>query len=70
MVVVLAVLVIIAGVAHQGGWWFVSFVNVWGLIGDERVRDGLVVGSGREDDVAETVRKARLVWVVLLAGLE
>ena len=30
----IAVLFIIAGVAHQGGWGVVSFVNVWGLIGD------------------------------------
>jgi hypothetical protein len=42
----------------------VSFVNVWGLIGDERVRDGLVVGSSRDDDVAETVRKVGVGVVV------
>ncbi len=41
-----------------------SFVNVWGLIGDERVRDGLVVGSSRDDDVAETVRKVGVGVVV------
>ena len=46
-----------------------SFVNVWGLIGDERVRDGLAVGSGREDDVAETVRKVGVGVVVARVGV-
>ena len=55
---------VIAGVAHQGGWAFASFVNVGGLIGDETVRDGPVAGSGMEDAVAETVRKVGVGVVV------
>ena len=46
-----------------------SFVNVWGLIGDERIRDGLVAGSGREDDGAETVRKVGVGRVVGRVGV-
>ena len=43
------------------------FVNVWGLIGDEQVRDERVTGSSRGDEVAEAVRKVGVgvaVWRV------
>ena len=46
-----------------------SFVNVWGWIGDERVRDGLIVGSGRGYDVAETVRKGGVGVAVARVGV-
>ena len=45
------------------------FVNVWGLIGDERIRDGRVAGSSREHDVAETVRKVGVGGVVWRVGV-
>jgi hypothetical protein len=39
------------------------------VIGDKRIRDGRVAGSGREDDVAETVRKVGVGGVVGRVGV-
>ena len=52
------------------GWGVVvCFVNVWVWTGDERIRDGRVAESGREDDVAETGRKVGVGCVVGRVGV-
>ncbi len=61
--------IIAGGVAHQRGLGVVCFVDVWSWTGDERIRDGWVAESGREDDVAETGRKVGVGGVVCRVGV-